>query len=110
MKPSSNVAFTDRVKSIQSERGSRAAYARQEQKGGWPNTVTPELAATLAEASSFYLATVSSDGQPYIQHRGGPKGFLRVIGETTLGFADFAGNRQYITTGNLGPVQNLSHI
>lgn len=101
MKPSSNVAFTDRVKSIQSERGSRAAYARQEQKGGWPNTVTPELAATLAEASSFYLATVSSDGQPYIQHRGGPKGFLRVIGETTLGFADFAGNRQYITTGNL---------
>jgi len=101
MQPSSDVAFTDRVKSIQAERGSRAAYARQEQKGGWPTIVTPELAATLAEANSFYLGTVSSDGHPYIQHRGGPKGFLRVVDETTLGFADFSGNRQYITLGNL---------
>jgi uncharacterized protein len=101
MTPSSDIAFTDRVKSIQAERGSRAAYARQEQKGGWPTVVTPDLAATLAETNSFYLATVSSDGQPYIQHRGGPKGFLKVIDETTLGFADFAGNRQYITLGNL---------
>ncbi|MBM3532980.1 MAG: pyridoxamine 5'-phosphate oxidase [Alphaproteobacteria bacterium] len=101
MKPSSDIAFTPRIKSIQTERGSRAAYARQEQKGGWPTAVTPHLAATLAETNSFYLATVSSEGQPYIQHRGGPKGFLRIIDETTLGFADFAGNRQYITTGNL---------
>lgn len=101
MIPSSDVAFTPRVKEIQTRRGSRAAYARQEQKGGWPTTVTPDLAATIAETRSFYLATSAPDGQPYIQHRGGPKGFLRVIDETTLGFADFAGNRQYITTGNL---------
>ena len=101
MIPSSDVAFTDRVKQIQSERGSRAAYARQEQKGGWPTTVTPDLAATIAEATSFYMATSAPDGQPYIQHRGGPKGFLRVIDDKTLGFADFAGNRQYITIGNL---------
>jgi predicted pyridoxine 5'-phosphate oxidase superfamily flavin-nucleotide-binding protein len=101
MRPSSDIAFTDRVKQIQTERGSRAAYARQEQKGGWPTTVTPDLAATLAETRSFYLATSGTDGQPYIQHRGGPKGFLRVLDETTLGFADFVGNRQYITTGNL---------
>ena len=63
--------------------------------------VTPDLAATIAEARSFYMATTAPDGQPYIQHRGGPKGFLRVVDETTLGFADFTGNRQYITTGNL---------
>jgi predicted pyridoxine 5'-phosphate oxidase superfamily flavin-nucleotide-binding protein len=101
MRPSSDIAFTDRVKQIQGERGSRAAYARQEQKGGWPTTITPELSAMIAETRSFYLATAAPDGQPYIQHRGGPKGFLRVLDETTLGFADFAGNRQYITTGNL---------
>lgn len=101
MLPSSDVAFTPRVKEIQAQRGSRAAYARQEQNGGWPTTVTPDLAATIAGTTSFYMATSTPDGQPYIQHRGGPKGFLRVIDETTLGFADFAGNRQYITTGNL---------
>lgn len=101
MTPSSDVAFTDRVKSIQAERGSRAAYARQEHKGGWPTTVTPDLAATIADIRSFYLATAAPNGQPYIQHRGGPKGFLKVIDDATLGFADFTGNRQYITTGNL---------
>ena len=101
MIPSSDIAFTDRVKAIQTERGSRAGYARQEQKGGWPTTVTADLAATLAETRSFYLATATPEGQPYIQHRGGPKGFLKVIDEKTLGFADFTGNRQYLTTGNL---------
>ncbi len=101
MLPSSDVAFTPRVKEIQAQRGSRAAYAHQEQNGGWPTTVTPDLAATIVGTTSFYMATSTPDGQPYIQHRGGPKGFLRVIDETTLGFADFAGNRQYITTGNL---------
>jgi uncharacterized protein len=101
MIPSSDIAFTDRVKSIQAKRGSRAAYARQEQKGGWPTTVTPDLVETIAEVRSFYLATATTDGQPYVQHRGGPKGFLRVVDERTLGFADFVGNRQYITTGNL---------
>jgi len=72
-----------------------------EAKGGWATTVSPDLAALIAEVRSFYLATASKDGQPYIQHRGGPKGFLRVLDEKTLAFADFSGNRQYITTGNL---------
>jgi uncharacterized protein len=100
-RPSSDVAFTPAVKAIQEKRGSRGHYAKMEAKGGWRATVTPDLAAFLAEARSFYLATASAMGQPYIQHRGGPPGFLRVIDERTLGFADFKGNRQYITTGNL---------
>ena len=72
-----------------------------EATGGWRTAITPDLAAFLAEARSFYLGTASADGQPYVQHRGGPPGFLRVLDEHTLGFADFKGNRQYITTGNL---------
>jgi uncharacterized protein len=99
--PSSDVAFTPSVKRVQERKGSRAAYRRREEKGGWRNTVTPDLAAFLAERDSFYLATASAEGQPYIQHRGGPKGFLRVLDATTLGFADYRGNKQYITTGNL---------
>ena len=97
----SDVAFTPTVKAIQERRGSREQYAKAEERGGWRTTVTADLASFLAEARSFYLATASADGQPYIQHRGGPPGFLRVIDERTLGFADFKGNRQYITTGNL---------
>jgi uncharacterized protein len=97
----SDVAFTPTVKAEQDRRGSRAQYARMERTRGWQSTVTPELATFLAERDSFYLATANAAGQPYIQHRGGPKGFLRVIDERTLGFADFRGNRQYITTGNL---------
>jgi uncharacterized protein len=99
--PSSDVAFTPAVKAIQERRGSRKAYKRVEDKGGWHTTVTPELAAFLAERDSAYLATANAAGQPYIQHRGGPKGFIRVIDEKTLGFVDFTGNQQYITTGNL---------
>jgi hypothetical protein len=100
-KPSSDVAFTPTVKTVQERRGSRASYARMEARGGFRTAITPDLAAFLAEARSFYLATASADGQPYVQHRGGPPGFLRVVDERTLGFADFKGNRQYITTGNL---------
>jgi len=99
--PSSDVAFTPAVKAIQETRGSRAQYARMEQRGGWQTAVTPDLAGFLSGVRSFYLATASADGQPYIQHRGGPPGFLRVLDARTLGFADFKGNRQYITTGNL---------
>lgn len=98
---SSDVAFTLAVKAIQDRRGSRAGYARMEQKGGWPTTVTPDLASFIARADSFYLATANRAGHPYIQHRGGPQGFLRVLDDKTLGFVDFKGNRQYITTGNL---------
>ena len=97
----SDVAFSAAVKAAQSRLGSRRGYARMEQKGGWRDTITDELAAFIAERDSFYIATASADGQPYIQHRGGPTGFLKVLGERTLGFADFSGNRQYISLGNL---------
>jgi uncharacterized protein len=99
--PSSDVAFTPAVKAVQERRGSRKAYRHVEEKGGWRTTVTPELAAFIAERDSAYLATANAAGQPYIQHRGGPRGFIQVIDEKTLGFADYTGNRQYITTGNL---------
>jgi hypothetical protein len=100
-RPSSDVAFSAAVKAAQAERGSREHFAQMEARGGFRTAITPDLAAFLAQARSFYLATASVEGQPYVQHRGGPPGFLHVIGERTLGFADFKGNRQYITTGNL---------
>jgi predicted pyridoxine 5'-phosphate oxidase superfamily flavin-nucleotide-binding protein len=100
-RPSSDVAFSPTVKAVQAKRGSRERFAKMEEKGGWRTTLTPDLAGFLGEARSFYLATASADGQPYVQHRGGPPGFLRIVDERTLGFADFRGNRQYITTGNL---------
>jgi len=96
----SDVAFSPAVKSIQTRKGSREAYSHAEQRG-WRTEVDDNLAAFLAEANSFYFATASADGQPYIQHRGGPKGFLKVLDKQTLAFADYAGNRQYITQGNL---------
>jgi uncharacterized protein len=96
----SDVAFSPAVKQIQTRKGSREHYSHQEERG-WRTEVDDNLAAFLAEANSFYLATASADGQPYIQHRGGPKGFLKVLDKHTLAFADFAGNRQYITQGNL---------
>lgn len=98
---SSDVAFSPAVKAIQARKGSREAYARVEQHGGWRTEVDDNLAGFLAETNSFYLATASADGQPYIQHRGGPKGFLKIIDKNTLAFADFSGNRQYISQGNL---------
>jgi predicted pyridoxine 5'-phosphate oxidase superfamily flavin-nucleotide-binding protein len=96
----SDVAFTPAVKSIQARKGSREAYAHVEQRG-WRTDIDDDLAAFLTDTSSFYLATASADGQPYIQHRGGPKGFLKVLDRNTLAFADYSGNRQYITQGNL---------
>ncbi len=96
----SDVAFTSAVKAIQSEKGSRQSYAKVEQHG-WKTTVTPDLKSFLSELDMFYLGTANSAGQPYIQYRGGAPGFLKVIDEKTLGFADFGGNRQYISVGNL---------
>jgi predicted pyridoxine 5'-phosphate oxidase superfamily flavin-nucleotide-binding protein len=96
-----DIAFTPSVKAAQTRRGSRETYARMQAKGTKRTTVDAGLADFVANARSFYLATASRDGRPYIQHRGGPPGFLRVIDETTLAFADFSGNRQYISTGNL---------
>ena len=98
---SSDVAFTPTVKTVQARKGSRQAYARMEEKGGWQTRITPELTDFIAAQTSVFLATASADGQPYIQHRGGPAGFLRLLDDKTLAFADFAGNRQYITQGNL---------
>jgi uncharacterized protein len=101
MAPSSDIAFSSSVKAVQERRGSRAAYARMEEKGGFATAIDQSLADFIESARSFYLATANKDGQPYIQHRGGPPGFLRVLDAKTLAFADFNGNRQYITTGNL---------
>lgn len=98
---SSDIAFTSSVKAIQTEKGSRSSYARMERGGGWETTVTPELRSFLAELDMFYLGTANAHGQPYIQYRGGSPGFLQVIDSKTLGFGDFAGNRQYITLGNI---------
>lgn len=97
----SDVAFTETVKAIQARKGSRHAYARIEQRGGWQTTISEALKAEIESQISVFLATANAAGQPYIQHRGGPPGFLRVVDEHTIAFADFAGNRQYITLGNL---------
>jgi predicted pyridoxine 5'-phosphate oxidase superfamily flavin-nucleotide-binding protein len=98
---SSDIAFTPSVKAIQQQKGSRAAYRRMEEGGGWQTEVSDDLAAFLSEQRTAYLATVNAEGQPYIQHRGGPPGFIRVLDARTLGLADYRGNRQYITLGNL---------
>lgn len=101
-KPSSDVAFTDAVKRVQEERGSRDTYARVErERGGFRTLVDDDLRGFLAGIDTAYLASASADGQPYVQHRGGPRGFIRAHDEHTLGFMDLSGNKQFITTGNL---------
>ena len=97
----SDIAFTPAVKAQQVRLGSRLSYEKMEGRGGWSDRVTPELARFIGERDSFYLGTAGADGQPYIQHRGGPKGFLKVVDDQTLAFADFSGNAQYISIGNL---------
>jgi len=97
----SDIVFTPAVKARQEEYGSRAGYAKFESTRGWQSSVTPVLAEFLAAQTSFYMATANGEGQPYMQHRGCPPGFLHVLDEHTLAFADFAGNKQYITAGNL---------
>lgn len=106
---SSDVAFTPSVKAIQTRKGSREGYARVEQNGSWSTEIDENLAAFLAEANSLYFATASADGQPYIQHRGGPKGFVKILDSRTLAFADYSGNRQYLTQGNLAE-NSKAHI
>ena len=95
-----SIVFTPAVQKAQAERGAAASYARRIEEG-FPDTVTPELAKFIAEQDMAFLGTASGDGAPYIQHRGGPKGFIKVVDEKTLGFADYRGNRQYITLANL---------
>lgn len=98
---SSDIAFTPSVKAIQERRGSRRSYARMEIRGGFRTAVTPDLAMFLSQVDSAVLSTANALGQPYAQHRGGPKGFIKVIDDKTLGFADYSGNKQYISLGNL---------
>ena len=97
----SDIGFTPSVKAIQTQKGSRSSYSRMEMGGSWETTVSEELRKFLAEMDMFYLGTANAEGQPYIQYRGGSPGFLKVVDERTLGFADFGGNRQYITLGNI---------
>ncbi len=98
---SSDVAFTPSVKALQARKGSRRAYGQMEERGSWKARITPDLAEFIAAQTSIFIATANAEGQPYIQHRGGPPGFLHVLDDHTVGFSDFVGNRQYITQGNL---------
>lgn len=97
----SDIAFTPTVKAIQARKGSRRAYAHMEEGRSWGTTIDADLASFIGAQISVFLATVNAEGQPYIQHRGGPAGFLKVLDERTIGFVDFSGNRQYISQGNL---------
>ncbi len=99
--PISDIAFTPSVKAVQQRMGSRTQYEHMEDRGGWTNVITKDLTDFIGERDSLYFATASAEGRPYIQHRGGPKGFLKVLYDRTLAFADFTGNRQYISVGNL---------
>jgi hypothetical protein len=103
-----DIVFTPSVRRAQQARGSHAAESRRA-RSGWRVEIDDDLRAFIAERDSFYFGTASAAGRPYIQHRGGPKGFLKPLGPTTLGFADFAGNRQYITIGNLAE-NDQAHI
>jgi len=96
----SSLVFTPAAQQAQAKRGSAKAYAQRIEEG-FPDSVTPELAAFIAEMDTAFLGTANAQGAPYIQHRGGPKGFIKVIDARTLGFADYRGNRQYITLANL---------
>jgi len=97
----SDIVFTPAVKALQQARGSRHAYARMEQGRGWQTGIDDGLREFIEAQTTLFMATANVEGQPYIQHRGGPAGFLHVLDEHTLAFADFTGNRQYVSTGNL---------
>jgi predicted pyridoxine 5'-phosphate oxidase superfamily flavin-nucleotide-binding protein len=101
MSYSSDIAFTPTVKAIQARKGSRQSYTRLEEAGSWSTRISTELQAFIEAQTSAFLATANREGQPYIQHRGGPPGFLKVLDDHSLGFVDFVGNRQYISLGNL---------
>lgn len=103
-----NMMFTPAVKAAQAANGSRQAYAGHDDAAAEPDRLTEKEAAFIAARDSFYMATVSEDGWPYVQHRGGPPGFLKVLDDRTLAFADFRGNRQYISVGNLAVDDKVS--
>jgi predicted pyridoxine 5'-phosphate oxidase superfamily flavin-nucleotide-binding protein len=97
----SDIVFTPSVKALQETHGSRHSYARMEQGRGWQTGITGDLKGFIEAQTTLFMATANLDGQPYMQHRGGPAGFLHVLDEHTLAFADFTGNRQFVSTGNL---------
>ncbi len=103
------IAFTPEVRKLQEKMGSRASYARME-RDTWQDGLTDSEAEFISQRDSFYMATIGENGFPYIQHRGGPKGFIKVIDEKNLGFIDFKGNMQFITAGNLATNNNVSVI
>ncbi len=104
----SDIGFSPTVKEYQEKEGSRYSYQKVAESRDWQNTITDRLRSFVVNRDSFYLATVNKDGQPYIQHRGGPKGFLKVLDDHTLGFADYSGNRQFISAGNLQDSKKVS--
>lgn len=99
------VMFSEAVRAEQSRRGSREAMARRAASGRFRSELSPEAMGFIAARTSAYLATASARGQPYVQHRGGPQGFLRVLDARTVAFANYAGNSQYISIGNLAENQ-----
>ncbi|MCU1275635.1 MAG: pyridoxamine 5-phosphate oxidase-related, FMN-binding [Bryobacterales bacterium] len=96
-----SLVFTPVIKALQERYGSRGQYAKLAAAGVSRDRLGPQESAFIAERDSFYIASVGETGWAYVQHRGGPKGFLKVIDESTIAFADFRGNKQYISTGNL---------
>ena len=105
-----DIAFTDAVRTLQETRGSRTSYARFEAGAIRGDRIGPREAAFIAARDSFYIASASETGWPYVQHRGGPEGFLRVLDDRTLAFADFAGNKQYVSLGNIQTDDRVSLI
>jgi len=105
-----SLVFTPLVKALQEKYGSRRQYARMEAGGSSPDRLGPDESAFIAERDTFYMATVGATGWPYVQHRGGPKGFLKVIDDRTIAFADFRGNKQYVSTGNLATDNRVALI
>jgi len=105
-----SLVFTPLVKALQEKYGSRRQYARMEAGGSSPDRLGPDESEFIAERDSFYMATVGATGWPYVQHRGGPKGFLKVIDDRTIAFADFRGNKQYVSTGNLATDNRVALI
>jgi predicted pyridoxine 5'-phosphate oxidase superfamily flavin-nucleotide-binding protein len=104
-----SLIFTPAIKALQERYGSRRQYARVEQSGSM-DRLGPEESAFLAERDSFYMASIGATGWPYVQHRGGPKGFLKVINDRTIAFADFRGNKQFITSGNIATDDRVALI
>lgn len=94
-------AFNDSVRKVQEKYGTRAPYQKMEEKNEFRNKLTWQEKGYIKNRDSFYMSSVGENGWPYMQFRGGPKGFLKVIDENTLGYADFRGNGQYISVGNL---------